>query len=213
MKLPSKERLVPVAVVLLLAIPLALLLSRAFGEFVREAVVIPFSYLFWILRLYFRSIPPLLFWGALLLFGLLIAVTSLASYIPGGQTEEAGEAMEELEYPGRVQRLTKHIHMAARSDYFRQRLAQRLSELVVEELTYSEKYTLEQVEQGLDALDTPPEVREFLERDIRTLSLSRSDGLIARLVHRLWGRAEPRGFNAELERVVQFLGDRLGVQR
>ena len=208
-----KKGLRVAALVLLLAVPLAVLFSRALGGFVRDVVAVPLLYLAWISRLYLRTIPQALFWGALVVFGLALAVTNLV--IALGSGEDAADGQEEVEleqtYAGSVRRLVSQIRYAERSAYFRRRLSQRLARLILSALDYEEPYGRAKVDRGLDAIDAPPEVRDFLHEGDDLLSPTRRPGLIAWLRRRLRGRNKTAVPSPELERVVRFLEDRLEV--
>jgi len=175
---------------------------------------VPFLYVIWFGRLYLRAVPRTLFWGALLLFGLGLAITSLlvgtAGAGKGGEESEEREAFG-LIYPGRVRQLASQIHFAGRSPYFKIRLAQRLRALVLESLDRGSRHTPVEFERALDELDAPPRIRAFLQEEKRLTSLSRSVGLLNRLKARfLGGSGKAAGISrADLEHVVQFLEDRV----
>lgn len=210
----KKRRLWLVAMVLLLAVPLAFLLSRAIGGFVRDVVAMPILYLVWIGRLYVRAVPQVLFWGALLVFGVaLIVIRALVGRTPSGEDEQGAANGAEIgrAYAGRVERLRSQIYFAGRSTYFRRRLAQRLGTLMVQSLGYGEQYRLEHIERGLDALDAPPEIRAFLREGGQLVLPSRSAGLLDWLKRRLRGRKGGGAHDVDLESVVRFLEDRLEV--
>lgn len=214
MSLELKRRVWLVVLVVLLAIPLALLLSRVSGGLVVDVIVAPFVYLAWIGRLYLRTVPPTLFWGALLAFGLVLAVINILIAVGGARGRETGHregSAVDQAYAGQVRQLTSQIHFAARSAYFRRRLAQRLGEVVLRSMDYEGPYGRVHVERGLEALDAPPDVRAFLLEGEQLMSSSRPTGLIAWLKRRLRRREGPNSSVAELERVVRFLEDRLEV--
>lgn len=209
-----KRGLWVVALVLLLAIPLALLLSQISGDFVRDVVAAPFLYLAWIVRVYVRTIPRTLFWGALLLFGLALALTNILIALGRSGAEGAGSSQDlnfEQSYTGQVKHLTSQIRYASRSTYFRRRLSQRLGRLILRSLDVEEPYGRAKVEQGLEALDAPPEVRAFLREGERLISPSRRVGLVAWLLRRLRGANSAEDPSPELKRVVRFLEERLEV--
>ena len=209
-----KRRLGIVVLVVLLAIPLTLLLSQVSGEFVRDVVAAPFLYLAWIGRLYVRTIPRPLFWGALLLFGLALALTNALTALGGLAEGGLGSTPDDVfegSYTGQVKHLRSQIRYAARSTYFRRRLSQRLGRLILRSLDVEEPYGRAKVEQGLDALDAPPEVRAFLREGGRLISPSQPIGLIAWLKRRLRGTNGTEAPSPELEHVVQFLEERLEV--
>jgi len=202
-----------VLVVLVLAIPLALLLSRAFGGFVRDVIAAPFVYLVWLARIYIRTVPHALFWGALVLFGLGLAITSIVSAgVSAGGDEGWREGAEVGRgRKGQVEQLATQIELAAESDYFRNRLAQRLREVMLQSMDYEDPYRFGEIEHALDAVEAPPEVRAFLDEQRRLTSPSRPNGLIAWLKARFWGLDEVSSTHADLEDVVRFLEERLEV--
>lgn len=202
------------ALIALLAVPLALLLFRVFGGFVRDVVAVPFLYVIWFGRLYLRAVPQTLFWGALLLFGLVSAITSLL--VGFGGTGKSGEESGEQEafdliYPGQVRQLASQIRFAGRSSYFKIRLAQRLRALVLVSLDRGAGYTPGEMERALDELDAPAQIRAFFQEEKRLTLLSRPMGLLDRLkVLFSGGNVKAAGISrADLERVVQFLEDRV----
>jgi hypothetical protein len=202
------------ALVLLLAVPLVFLLSRLAGDLVRDAVAFPLAYLGWVARVYLDSVPQALFWGALLLFGLALAITNLLVAIgPAGGDGRGSHPFVELGrvHPGRVRQLTSQIRFASRSPYFRRRLAQQLGRVLLQSIDYGDQYNPEEIERVLEALDAPMEVRSFLREGKHLVAPSRPRGLRAWL--RRWLAANER-LSAplrQLERVVQFLEERVEV--
>jgi hypothetical protein len=202
------------ALILLVAVPLAFLLFRVFGGFVRDVITVPFLYIIWFARLYVRAVPQTLFWGALLLFGLGLALTSLLVGSGGaGRRIEESEGSESSDpiYPGRVKQLASQIHFAGRSSYFRSRLTQRLRVLMLQSLDRRAGYAPVEMERALDELDAPPHMRAFFREERGLTPPSRPMGLLARLKVRLRGdEAGAMGVaRTELEHIVQFLEGRL----
>ena len=200
--------------VVVLAIPLAFLLSRAFGGFVRDVVAAPFLYLLWLGRLYVRTVPHALFWGALLLLGLGLAVTSMLVGAGGQIRRDRGSGQGEARrfYVGQVKQLTTHIEFAGRSEYFRNRLRGRLRSIVLQALDYGRGYREEEVERALNALEAPPEVRAFFADGKQRTRRSQVGGLLARVRARLRGGEVISASRVNLEGVVRFLEDRLEVR-
>jgi len=208
----KRKRLWLVVLVLLLAIPLAFLLSRVFGGFVRDIVAVPILYLIWIGRLYLGLVPRVFFWGAFVLFGLVLAISSIlvSPGDPGGEGSGSEQGAEtDRAYTGQVERLTSHINFAARSTYFRRRLAQRLGRLLLQSMGYGERFRLSQVERGLDVLDAPPEIRAFLHEGEHLISPSHPAGLLSWLKRLFQGAKETDASDLVLEQTVEFLEDRL----
>lgn len=213
MNVLRNERVRLVAVALLLAILLTFLLAQIFGGAVRDIVALPLVYLAWIGRLYLRTIPRALIWGALLLFGLVMALSRALIAQSEGRTRTA-DVRAAMEAPGglagKVGRLASQIRFARRSAYFRQRLAQRLGRLILRATDRGERYGPKQVERALDALDAPPEIRAFFSEGEQGTTPSRRVGPFGWLRRRLRGDDEGPS-SASLEQVVQYLEDRLEV--
>lgn len=199
-------------IVLVLAIPLALLLSRVAGGFVRDVVAAPFLYLAWIARVYLRTVPRTLFWGGLLLFGLALALMNALVALggdPGSGTGARELPAIESNYTGKVSRLTSQIRFAERSTYFRRRLAKRLGGLILRSMDRSERYSLAEVERALDELGAPRQIRGFLREAGGPIPPAQRVGLIAWLRGHLLGRPGAGVHGLDLDELVQFLEDRL----
>ncbi len=208
----SKERWGLVALVLLLTVPLALILSHALGGFVRDLVVVPFLYLTWVGRLYLRAIPQMFFWGALLLFGLILVVANvLFARRDSEEGDGDGRGSQRVHRPdaGPVRQLTAQIQVASRSRYFRAALAQRLATLTLQVLDDSEDLSPGDTQRRLDGLGLPPEVRAFLAQGERPIWQHQGRGLLAWL-RRRWRRdTEKEGRCGGVEQTVQYLENRL----
>lgn len=196
------------ALVLIFAVPLALLLSQVFGGAVRDLVAVPLLYLAWIGRLYVQAVPQGLLWVGLVLFGLALAVVS---GIVGARRQQK-KVMRPWRGQGRIRpsdaavtRLVFQIRSAERSEYARVELAGRLGRLALRTLDRPERYRLSQISQELDAADAPAEIRRFVRRSEPSELSSPRRYLIARLWHRLTARSAVEDLYGELERVVDCL--------
>ncbi|MFO7916952.1 MAG: hypothetical protein R6V13_02595 [Anaerolineae bacterium] len=206
----TRKRLLLVAFTLLLTIPLAILLSQNLRGFVRDLVVMPLLYILWIGRLLLQSIPQSFLWIIFLIFAILTTMRSLIGHQGRAQTRHDLEKGRQ----GRVKELARRIELAEQSDYFHYQIARRLDTLVVETVSNSKRRTPEQVEQALDELDAPLEVKAYLQtQPHHTLAPSSNrTSPFARLVQFVQANVKPSS-KTDLERVVQFLEDRLGVQQ
>jgi hypothetical protein len=200
-----RKRLLPVGIVLLLAVPLVLVLR----DLAREVIVVPLLHLLWVGDLYFQSIPQALFWALFSMVALIIAARSLVRDKKPARKKRQTETVGE----GQVQVLTRWIRYAAQGGYSKWWLAQHLGELTCEVLAYRERITPGQMREQLrdGDLDAPPEVRAFLQAGL-TLTFSRSVSLFSRLRRRLRSSVQTSAPDADLERVVQYLEDRLEAQ-
>lgn len=207
-----RRRLILVALVSLLAIPLALMLSRTLGGLVHDLVALPFLYLAWMGRLYLRAVPRILFWGALLFFGLaLILADVLIAYSKRRRKElRYGHTRDVAAYHnGPVTRLAALIQSAERSAYLRGELARRLGGLAVQVADDREYRHSAEIKGVLDTLDAPPEVRAFLMQGQGPLLQFQRGGLIARLRQRFRALRARDGLSDDLERTLRYLEDRL----
>jgi hypothetical protein len=200
------------ALAVLLAVPVALLIGRFFGGFVREALAVPFLYLSWIARVYARTVPRSLLWGALLLFGVALAVTNVVVVL-GRDKGYRSEAALELEsgYADTVEQLRSQIRFAGRSLYFRRSLAKRLGRLVLRSRDHGDQYRPAEMHHVLHDLDAPPAVHQFFRESENLTEPTRGAGWriwVGRLlgIHR--GEYAPPD---DLGDVIAFLEDRLEV--
>lgn len=82
-------------------------------EFIREIVLIPVSYLLWIVGLLYRSFDQQIWWTALIILTVILAWTSL-EIKPG--VSRSGDNIEG-DIPNRVQRWRKRLDEADRGTY------------------------------------------------------------------------------------------------
>lgn len=207
-----KRRLILGALVALLAIPLALMVSRTVGGLVHDLVALPFVYLAWIGRLYLRAVPRVLFWGALVFFGLVLILADVLIAYTKRKRNELGYRHTEggaVSQRGPVSRLAALIHSAHRSAYVRGELARRLGGLAVQATDDREYNPSSEIKESLEALDAPPEVRAFLRQGQGPLLQFVRGGLIARLRQRLRAARARDGVSDDLERTVRYLEDRM----
>lgn len=207
-----KGRLILLALVSLLAIPLAVMLSRTVGGLVHDLVALPFLYLAWIGRLYLRAVPRVLFWGALLLFGLALIVADVLIATSKRKRNERRYRHTDhaaVSQRGPVSRLAGLVHAAPRSAYLRGELARRLGELALQAADDREYRPRSDIDGALDELGAPPEVRAFLRQGQGPLLQFQRGGLIARLRQRFRAARARDGVCDDLERTVRYLEDRL----
>ena len=158
-----KKRLLPIALILLIAILFAPLCSN----FVRDVVVIPFLYIFWILRFLLTAIPQATFWPCFVLVLFLIMVVSFVqrSHPPQRIRESATKE------PQRVEEWAKLLEKAKKDDYFKWRLAQQMQKLMLESMAHQKglsfNETRAQLRQGM--LDMPPDIGAYFQASLQSL--------------------------------------------
>ncbi len=197
-----RKRLLPLALILLLALPLVLLLR----DFARDVLVVELFRFYWGARILFESLPQLPLWGLLLVTVVVIALRSLRR----GKRREAPHPGREPEPAGQVRTLARWIERAAEGEYFRWSLAQHLGGLAWDVMAYREQTTLAVLKARLQAgrLDLPPVVEAYL-RAQQTRHFAPTSGILGALRARLQPAPPASAPDPELARVVEFLQDQL----
>jgi hypothetical protein len=206
------------APLLVLVIVLTILLT----DFVREAIVVPISYILWLGNLVLKSISQILLWAWLPVIAFFIALRSLSTAKKDKPIGIVSEA--ETRYPRRQRVDFWVIQIHQNHGYFgRTRFAEHLGRLILDILAYQERITPWEIEQRIENgdLEVPPEVRSYLHEKRRRYSEG-SGGLYQRL--RRWlknavtilikGRSSvrPASHHPDLETVVAFLEKQLEVE-
>jgi hypothetical protein len=186
---------------------LALLTASALAvlakDFVRDHIVSPLLYLLWLLRLELESLPQSYLWIALLAVGVLLAIRSLFA----GASPRGWRPPLDWDRGGPVETLTRWVDLAARSDYYKWRIAQRLGELTLEALAQHQRTSPDHIQRQLDAgrLDAPPDVQAYLRAGLTTQTLG---DLSASPL-----RARSTPLDLDPGAVVQFLETQLEAER
>ena len=193
-----KKRLLPIALILLLALPLALLLRRL----ARDVVAGQLLRLLWAGRLLLNSVPQVLAWGALVAIVTGVAVGSLL------KNRTAARPAKPIEFPteGRLATLAELVQRSAKSDFARWRLAQHLTELALDGLVYTVQADHKEARRRLreGEIDAPPQVRAYLQAGTR-LAFTRSARVVSHSVQQTELQADP-------DQVVSFLEQQLENQ-
>lgn len=193
-----KGLLLATGLILLLAIPLALLLQN----WVRDVFLVEFWRLLWGARILFESLPQEPIWVLLLVSLVVIAVRSLRT-----RRKPAERAVErEVMYAGQVQMLARWIERASQGEYFKWSLGQRLGELTWEVMAHREHTTPEQLKQRMKAgtLGLPPVIQMYLQAT-EPPGFAGPTGFLSRILYRFRARASSLSFDPALEQVVEFL--------
>jgi len=210
------------ALLLIPLLVLAVILTIALTDFVREAIIVPISYVLWFGNLVLNSISQILLWAWLPAIALFIALRSLSTANKNKPAQIISEA--ETRYPRRQRVDFWVIQIHQSYGYFgRTRFAEHLGRLILDILAYQERSTPWQIEHRIENgdLEVPPEIRSYLHEKRRRYSEG-SSGLYQRL--RRWlknavailikGRssARPALYHPDLETVVAFLEKQLEVE-
>lgn len=191
----KNNRLLPLGLILLVAV-LALFVP-AFRTFVREIIVIPILYVFWVGRFLFLTIPQTLLWHVFFaVFLLIMAVGLIERKKPQPQKMNVKE-----DYPGRIEAWAGLINKASQHNYFKWRLAQRLQKVTLRAIAHNKGQTVKQTRRQLreGALNLPSDLHAYFLASVQSLShLSPQKRFFAT-------RPKPSPLDLDLHRVIQFL--------
>ncbi len=189
-----RRRLILAALAVLPVIVMAFLVEG----FVREIVVVPLLYVFWIGRLFFASIPQFIFWLLFLVVALVVAGKSLAKRQVVSRRRE-----RERWQQGRVEEWLRMIEQRHSGAYFRWRFSHRIGILLLQALAHEERIDLRQARRSFEnrSLAVPPAVRSFLWAGMMAYNPM---GETTRLLR--WQR-QSSPLDLDPEEAVQFLED------
>lgn len=200
------KRLIPVGLTVLLAIASAFLFKSA----VRDVLVVPLLYVYWLAQLYLRSVPQMLIWGAFIFVALIVIVRPWMANRSRERTTRSQTGDEQL---GPLEALAESIRLSRRGGYSRRRLARRLSEIAVEILSLNQRVQPGEAKASLKRgeWEAPPDVAALLQEGLVGQIAPLGPSWLQRLLREL---RDPRGFSSEsdpeLERAVETLEQELG---
>lgn len=181
---------------------LGLLITIFWQELIRELILVPLTYLIWLGRLIYRSFDQQALWTSLLI--LVITLAWLSLRLKPGVSK--GHVDAETDFPQRVLLWRRRLDEADRGTYMKWRLAQHLSELVVDALIYRTGQTRQQIDQELDMnfADLPDEL-------VRYMRAARGFETNATMSRRLFSPRVPQPLDLPPETILRFLEEYLGT--
>ena len=206
---------------IVLLIVLILILALGIKDFVREAIVVPVSYIFWLSNIFFKTVPQAAFLGLLVLVILYIGLGSLS---PEKKARSEDQPYE-LRTPARarVSFWSLQVRMLRGSNYARDRFSQFLTKLVVDVLAHEQQLTRLQLEDAVEEgkLDIPIEMKAFLTRHQQAASsgsrrlLAWLGRVLTQIWQKAWGYPSPVQTSSEyayLEKIVLYLEKQLEIK-
>lgn len=165
-------------------------------DFVREELIGPVLYVYWLVRLFLESIPQIWEWVVFVVVATILVVRNFAARPTLPQLRRAETADH-----GHVEELARLLHQARGDTFARWRLAQRLGGLVGDVLANQERVSQREIWRRLDRgrLNVSAPLRAYLTAQLRSV---RPSGVRGLLPHSSPLDLDPR-------EVVQFLEDRL----
>jgi hypothetical protein len=208
LKLTPRQMLLILSVILLIAVPLAI----GMQNFIRESIVIPISYIFWIGNFVIKAIPQEVFIGVLVCIGAYIGLRSLFSVEKAAVEAKLPETWA-ASPRARVNFWDIQIRLTYGSRYARSRVSQHTAKLVLDVLAHQQQINQRQVEQALlrGDLDVPPEIKAIF--DYRQMpSVSRRLRLFNFLFRNRETQAEAAQAQANLIKIVDYLEEQLELK-
>jgi hypothetical protein len=179
---------------------LAILLTPVLEDYIREAIVSPLLYLFWVGRLVLRSLPQAVIWSFFLAIAVLIAGRSLLLKRPAWRRAPRFAKAR----PGRIETWVKLIRRADEENYYKWQLAQQLRKLTVAVLAQDERLTPRQLQHRLAgrALDIPSEIQAYLDASLNSF------GQFSDLEAGSRRQTQPSPLDLDPEQILEFLEGR-----
>jgi predicted membrane protein len=190
-----KKHLLPLALILLIA----LLFAPLVRTFVREVLVIPFLYLFWLVRFLLEFLPQASLWPVFVLMIFLILATAFLSRSARPRRVRPLASPE----PGRVAGW-RHLLGQARADsYYKWRLGQQMQKLALEAIAQQKgqsiKLTRQQLRNG--SLNLPADLQAYFDASLQSLGQLSGGSRLA-----FWRRgSHSPALDLPPERIILFL--------
>ena len=162
----NRRRLIVVGIGLLV---LLTVLAFSLRDVVREVIVIPLSYLFWVIGIFIDSTPQIFFWLALLLISLLVAGRSIRPKTKAVEAHFRTDSMIPANAAGRVGYWVSRVNTLRLGSFYRQNFNQSLNRLLLDLLSYRHHLTTRQVELAIRSgnLYLPQEIAAFVKSNTR----------------------------------------------
>ena len=222
LKRPNVRRLWILGIITLVVMG-ALLFSLR--EVVREVVVIPVSYLFWLFGILIDSTNQFYFWLVVLFIGLMVASRSLRPKKKNPELDPEVLVPEEVGFVpgrGRVGYWAMRVNMLRMGPYYQGSFNEGISRLLVEVLAHRHHITNRQVEQFIEngSLHVPEEIRTFVRSNLWRREL-KSANYIGIFFRNLWewilnkvrkvSTGPERALDPDVVRVIQYMEEELEV--
>jgi hypothetical protein len=196
----SRRQVILLGTILLVASGLAFFLQ----DMMARLLILPLSYLWWVLNLIYRSIAQLIFWGLLVVLVAWMALGSLYGRWPGKRLpREKGKPRR-----GPVETAAQQIHRSQWGTYYKWLMARRLGKLALEILhqLQGEQASLPDTDLGGQDWRPSPAIQAYLEA-----GLNRS---FADYPRRAWSSSRASTpFDQDIQSVVDFLESQMRSTR
>jgi Ca2+/Na+ antiporter len=201
----------PLVLIAAIFIP-TLVVGFIFQDWLRETLLVPLLYMFWVSTLAFQSFDQLTIWKLTLVFALILSfvyAVRKAKY-PVNSTQSDGAPR--LLKRGRIYYWGQQIHIVKNAMYTMRFRYHDLAQLIIKTLMYKEnsnrKKILARIRSG--ELEMPPEVRAIILREETENVPLPQVGLLQQLQQMFSTQEKPqvisrRGPDQKLEKVLNYL--------
>lgn len=166
-----------------------------FRKMIYEVVIVPLAYLWWLITLYYRLLPQLGIWIALIFIIFFTAARGLLMEIKIGRTIK----LQKKNSQGPVETLSSLIHKSDQGSYYKWIIANRLGKVARELLDQREGRQIKQKFTRLTGRgwNPPEEVAGYLETGV--------NGSFADYPKRSWSRSPHTPLDVNPQQVIEYL--------
>jgi energy-coupling factor transporter transmembrane protein EcfT len=211
-----KRRLRWLAAVLLLSVPFFVIVLFLLRDFVRERIVIPLIYVFWMAGMILNSVPHVVYLFGLVLLGALLAVGSLRYLLYASRLPT--EPPKTTDEPTRYQFWDRRCRKVSSSAFFMTSLGIELRRFVLMVMAYQEHQDMWDLERQISnkEFDVPPVIYDLVSQ--RNLGEEISERSLWQAIRQwLFEPAEAQTavdapLQQRLDQIVKFMENRLEVK-
>lgn len=213
----NSRRLIVVSAVLLVVTATVLI---SFRGVVRELIVIPLSYWYWIISLFLESTPQIFFW---VLAVLIVAIIAWRSFFKKQKRIEVAVKVPDYSpATGRVTYWANRVNLMQMGSYYQSTFNEALSRLALDLISYRYRLTNRQIERGLqrNTIIVPTQVRDFLLKHLfqREFSSVNFTNYVYRTIRLWWithifpSRQRREQITPDARRLIQYMEEELEVK-
>lgn len=142
------------------------IVAYVFRDVIAQWFLVPLLYLVRIAEAVYHLFPQYLYWLALLLFAIFLAVNSLSRQT----TISEKQKLEANEYLGRVGMWSHWFEQQEKGNYFGWIMAHNLAELTLDVLSHRYKLPRQELKHQIEKgeMDLPPDVLDYLQAGLDT---------------------------------------------
>lgn len=213
MKIP-RDRIAPLLIMLAILMALALPLMFLLENFVQDAIVLPLSYMAWLLGIIAGALPQSWLLAAGLALMTLFAVRSLR----GKSVAERRRQLKRRDSQGSVSRWAQRVALVSRGSYSKERLDQHFGQLLLRVLAHEERMPTREAVRRLNEgdLEVPAELQVYLKQALRS-GVSGRRSSWAWLVSLFGFRRERKptldGVSAEIDPALRYIETQLKIEQ